>query len=236
MKKTINSYDFMQDKLVTINWDNYCKDIIVLNHHYMGDVMILDKVRENAKKLGYKYERNLNTIEVENISPFKLPSHYEKLTVFTKIDTEKSDEFPKEKIAIYRAYSYRAEFINTRYKSNEIYRAMRYFGNLDGDVVELYNDFVRLFCGAEGFEYNRINSFIPINTILILVLDDVYDVPEHFFPLRHKNFILFCLISTSSPHEIFIAPDLRANKDSDYQKKIDELKFLLGIDEKETNE
>ena len=41
--------------------------------------------------------------------------------------------------------------------------------------------------------------------------------------------MLFCLISTSSPHLVFIGPDLRMNKNSDYQNKIEELKFLLGL-------
>lgn len=238
MKKTINSYKLLQGKVETINWDDYCKDVIALNHHYMGDVMLLDKVRKNATKLGYVYERNLNVFDYEEeLKIQKNPPRYEKLTVLTKIDTENTDEFPQEKIAIYRAWQYWAEQSYSSANGPGVFYSLRRSYSNDGKSVrELYKDYIRLFCGAEGFEYGQIYSFNTINTILILVVDNIYGINDVYFPERHKNYILFCLISTSSPHEIFIAPDLRANKDAQYQKKIDELKFLLGIDEKETNE
>lgn len=237
MKKTINSYNLLQGKVVTINWDDYCKDVIALDHHYMGDVMLLDKVRENAKKLGYIYERNLDVFDYEeDLKRKKNPPHYERFTVFTKIDTENTDEFPQEKIAIYRAYEYWAESWYSKYNSPGIFYSLRRSYSDDGKSVwELYKDYIRLFCGEEGFEYERIYSFNTINTILILVVDNIDGIYDVFFPERHKNYILFCLISTSSPHKIFIAPDLRSNKDSQYQKKIEELKFLLGIDETKNN-
>ena len=234
--KILNSYDFMQGKIVSIDWDNYCKDVIMLEHHYMCDSLFLDKIRENAKKLGYKYERHLNTLDYENISPYEYPSPSEKLTVFTKIDTEKTKVFPEEKIAVYRAYSYLAEssYITA---GIETYWDIRHGFEVNNSIKELYKDYIRLFCGAEGFEYQRTFVINPINTILIVILDDPIGSGMHtyFFPKVHKNYVLFCLISTSSPHQIFIAPDLRVNKDSDYQKKIEELKFLLGINELNDN-
>lgn len=233
MKKTINSYNLMQGKIETYNWNDYCKDVVVLDHHYMSDVVFLEKIRKNAKKLGYQYERNLNTLDFEPENRGrKIPPRYEKLTIFTKVDTEKVEEFPEEKIAIYRAYTYWAEqrYYIDRSCGNYYYSIRQSFNN-GVSIEELYKDYIKLFCGAEGFEYNRIYSFNTINTILILILDNIDDIPETFFPLRHKNYVLFSLISTSSSHEIFIAPDLRANKDSDYQKKIEELKFLLEIDD-----
>ena len=93
-----------------------------------------------------------------------------------------------------------------------------------------------MFCGAEGFDYKETYVINPINTILIIIVDDIRWIHNAFFPRYHKNYILFCLISTSSPHEIFIAPDLRANKDADYQKKIEELKSLLDIEDVNSEE
>ena len=94
--------------------------------------------------------------------------------------------------------------------------------------MNVYEEYIRLFCGEKGFEYKCTYAINPINTILIVIVDsvDCIDLLTEY----HKNFVLFCLISTSSPHLVFIGPDLRMNKNSDYQNKIEELKFLLGID------
>ncbi len=233
MKKLINSYDLLQGKIETFDWNDYCKNVVILNHHYTSDLLFIDKIRNNAKKIGFIYERNLNTLDFEECNPFTVPSPYEKFTVFTKIDTINNNDFPKEKIAIYRGYSYYAE---SEYPATnntwfwDIRRGNPYTGEVS--AKKLYADYIRLFCGANGFEYHRTYAINPINTILILILDDIrYILDSEFFSKIHKNYVLFCLISTSSPHEIFIAPDIRANKDSDYQKKIEELKFLLGIEE-----
>ena len=227
MSKIVNSFHLLKGP-IQYDFDDYCKNVVVLDHHFMGDLVFLDKIRENARKLGYKYERNLNTLDYEPDRPFQKPSNYEKLTVFTKIDTEKTNEFPTEKIAVYRAWQYHAEHIQ-RYNNGEEFLVIG--KNYDYEKSEeMYKDYIRLFCGDPGFDYNAHYVINPINTILIVIVDDIFNLPELFFPRHHKNFVLFCLISTSSNHEIFIAPDLRANKDGDYQKKIDELKFLLGIE------
>ena len=231
MKKgIIKSYNYMTGCIEEINLYRYTKEIIELNYHYTSDLVFIDKIRENAKKLGYVYERNLNTSDYEesmsNIFPL-----YEKLTVFTKINIDKCSVFPNEKIAIYRSYSYIAEFHH--YKTRELYIRSIY----DNPVMEKkYIEFINLFCGEKGFNYDETYAINQINTILIVINDNVNNVIPKIFFKDHKNFVLFCLVSTSSNHQIFIGPDLRMNKDSDYQKKIDELKFLLGIDEKETNE
>lgn len=233
MSKFVNSCDFYKG-MITYDFDKYCKDVVILDHHYTSDLVFLDKIRENAKKLGYMYERNLNTSDFEeDRRKNKYPPQYEKFSVFTKIDTEKTDEFPKEKIAVYRAFKYYAE-INWYVTSvKDIYR-IRLISNKEAEDV--YNDYIKMFCGDVGFDYEETYAINPINSILIIIVDDVCDIPNILFPKEHKNFILVCLISTSSPHEIFIAPDLRANKDSDYQKKIEELKFLLGIKEIRNNQ
>lgn len=232
MKKEINSFDITKGELVVYDWNKYCKDVIALNHHYMSDIVFLDKIRENAKRLGYVYERSLETLDYEEERrQYKIPPLYEKFSIFTKIDTEKSDEFPSEKIAVYRAFEYHAEHMDSTNNGKLFFRIRRPMSN-DKGASEVYADIIRLFCGAEGFDYKEPYVINPINTICIVILDNIRWIPEAIFPDIHKNFVLFCLISTSSPHEIFIAPDLRANKDSQYQKKIEELKFLLGIDEK----
>ena len=101
MKKQINQYDLLKGELVTYEWDKYCKDVVTLKHHYMSDVVFLDKIRENAKKLGYIYERSLDIFDFEpERKRHKNPPLYEKFTVFTKIDTEKNEEFPNDKIAV----------------------------------------------------------------------------------------------------------------------------------------
>ena len=201
----------------------------------MSDVVFLDKIRENAKKLGYIYERSLDIFDFEpERKRHKNPPLYEKFTVFTKIDTEKNEEFPNDKIAVYRAFEYHAEWMNMK-KNGEIFFELRY--TEDGSKVsDMYIDYFKLFCGAAGFEYKNTKGVNPINTILIVILDNIRWIPEMIFPKVHKNFILFCLISTSSPHEIFIAPDLRLNNNSEYQDKINELKLLLGITKMESNE
>ena len=230
MSRTINSFDIMQG-LVTYDWDDYCKDVVVLNHHYSSDLVFLDKIRENAKRLGYFFERSLETLDYEEErKQYKIPPLYEKFSVFTKIDTEKSDEFPKEKIAVYRAWQYHAEELNGKLNGERFFALRTTFD--ERKVGEIYKDYIRLFCGSEGFDYNKTSLINPINTILIVIVDDIHMMLESFFPKVHKNYVLFCLISTSSPHEIFIAPDLRINNNSEYQKKIEELKFLLEIDEK----
>lgn len=223
----------MRGEVVSIDFDDYCNDVVMLEHHYLCDELFLDKIRENAKKLGYQYERCLNTLDFEPENrDFKNPPRYEKFNIFTKIDTKKTKEFPEEKIAVYRAYCYWAES-SYRPRGSKEYWDIRHGFEENNSVKELYKDYIRLFCGAEGFEYRRTYVINPINTILIVILDDPIGSAIHsdYFPKVHKNYVLFCLISTSSPHQIFIAPDVRVNKDSDYQKKIEELKFLLGIEE-----
>ena len=53
MKKTINSYNLLSGELEKISLPN---NVIELNHHYDCDMCFVDKVRENAKQLGYIYE------------------------------------------------------------------------------------------------------------------------------------------------------------------------------------
>ncbi|MBQ9840742.1 MAG: hypothetical protein IJO78_04040 [Erysipelotrichaceae bacterium] len=155
---------------------------------------------------------------------------YQKLTVFTKDNPEEDNVFPNEKVAIYRSYNYKIHTPVYNSCTSEVYK-LSYTSYKNELLKRKCEEFARLFFGAEGFEYDCTYAINPINTVFIVILDYITERTINIFAKEHKNFVLFCLISTSSPHQIFIGLDLRMNKDSDYQKKIEELKFLLGIEE-----
>lgn len=217
-KKTIISYDFLQNSFVTFDLDKYSKDIILLEgHHYTNDLVFLDKIRTNARKLGYNFEKELFIKKKKYQSPIV---HYKKFNLFTKIDTNLTTEFPIDKIVIFRSETYCVES----------YAGEGWYGwhHFVVDDYEKYPEYMRLFCGKKGFEWNNTSDMNPINTIVIVIVEDLYFALK-ILSKYHQNYVLFCVIPIADPHKVIIGPDINRIQDFMYEKKIEELKFLLGL-------
>lgn len=215
-ERVLSSYRYELCETELINLDEYSKDIIMLNeHHYTSDLLFLDRIRHNAKKLGYLYERKLEIDEY-----ISREYTYIRFNLFTKIDTECNNEFPMDKIVVFRAWSYQIE----RYAGYLWIGCPRY----EVAKASKYPDIMNLFCGRKGFEWNQTSEMNPINTIVIVIVDEA-SIALKFATKYHQNYVLFSVISTSDPHKVVIGPDINRIKDLTYEKKIEELKFLLGL-------
>ena len=42
--------------------DEYTKDYVELDYHYTSDLLFVDKISENAKKIGYRFEKKLKLL------------------------------------------------------------------------------------------------------------------------------------------------------------------------------
>lgn len=215
-ERVINSYNFPLSEIDIYNLDDFSNEIIMLKgHHYTSDLLFLEKIRENARKLGYLYERNL---EIDKY--ISMDYRYIRFNLFTKINTETSNEFPMDKIVVFRAWTYQIE----RHVGNGLLS----IDNYEVSEADEYPDIMRLFTGKKGFEWNKTSEMNPINTILIVIVDEA-GIAMDFLSKYHQNYVLFCVISTSDPHKIIIGPDIKRIVDLTYEKKIEELKFLLGL-------
>ena len=191
-RKIVKSYNEFNGGIEEINLSSYTNDIIELEINYQCDLLFLDTIRQNARKLGYIYERSLNTLDYEESLSLYCPE-YEKLTVFTKVDTENNDIFPEEKIAVYRASCYFAETDYHSGSAKSYLHPRKVFNNPSAKMK--YDEFLKLFCGKKGFDYYETDAINPINTILIVIVDAIGLLPDIFAKL-HKNFVLFCIVSS----------------------------------------
>lgn len=185
----------------------------VLPYLYTSDIGLLDTLEERAHQLGYVYKRVLNTHEVEDEHLLKM--WYERFHLYTKVDTTNSLEFPQEKIAVYRSNRYIAEY-NNRHR-----RCIR--------NETLYKEYIDMFCKKTEYTYLRANAINPIDTILLVIVDDLDYFLSQLLYSQHQNYLLFCVIAKNNPGKLFIGNDLRRNQDKDYVNRIKDLIYLLDI-------
>ena len=61
-KGKINSYYYLEANPKSIDLEKYTKDYVELDYHYTSDLLFVDKISENAKKIGYRFEKKLKLL------------------------------------------------------------------------------------------------------------------------------------------------------------------------------
>ena len=192
-----------------------------LDYHYDSDILFLDKIRKNASRLGFVYEKQLSKFE-ELVPGMKT---YEKYNVFSKTDLNNKNVFPEHKIAIYRSEWYHAETT----KSSGGKSSHQVLAIADSNYEE-HEAFVNMFCGKKEYEYDKTALNNPIHSIVIVIVDEMDSFLYNILFRHHRNYVLFCVIARNNPGKIFIGTDLRLNQDRDYRNRIKDLLYLLDIE------
>lgn len=192
-----------------------------IDYHYDSDIIFLDKIRNNASRLGFVYEKQLSKFE-ELVPGMKT---YEKYNVFSKTDLNNKNVFPEHKIAIYRSEWYHAETT----KSSGGRNSHQVLAIADSNYEE-HEAFVNMFCGKKEYEYKQTSLMNSINSIVIVIVDEMDSFLYNILFRHHRNYVLFCVIARNNPGKIFIGTDLRLNQDRDYRNRIKDLLYLLDIE------
>lgn len=171
--------------------------------------LFLKQVEKGSNLLEYNYKRTLYTEDKK-----------ETFNLYTKIDTEKTFDFPKEKVAIYRAKKFYA-----------VTHLNDCVGNSRIDIRDTYakDIFLPLFSKDKISIYPNIKAITSVDTILLVVVDEMDSSLSTILSAHHMSNILFCVINLDEMDRIYIGNDLRRVQDSSYQNKIKELLQILEI-------
>jgi len=188
-------------------------EIKSLDYHYDSDLLFLEQIREKAMEMSYTYEKGFSDSD-KGIPG--MPS-YENFTVFSKQDLDTESIFPEHKIAVYQSNYYCAEGVSSKGR------------HICLNTNETNNEYVKMFCGKKEYDYCSTSLINPINSIVIVVVDELEPFLYNVLFRHHRNYLLFCVIARNNPGKIFIGTDLRLNQDRDYIDRIKDLMYLLDI-------
>ena len=164
-----------------------------------------EKVRKNAHKLGYEYERLLN---------FR---NGDKLIVFTKFDTKTNFDIAYEKVAIFKCKEY--QYSKTCTIDQNLNRLK---------PIENYGEFQQMFYHDVGVELEFRIPSEKIESIIFIVVEEGNYYSECSIIGYHEEDNLVALIDLSNPNLISIGKDIRRNKTRDYNDKYIELLKIIN--------